>query len=1649
MKRILAVFLTLAMALNIAPMAAFAAADSDAASIVAVEETDETSSPQLDEETAKAIVSDPFLQAGYARTEQEQTGQAEVDTSDVSIKATDSFGQLLVNGMEEQQAEATKANRILDIKLSGNNATVTYTATEQLNIVVAVYTDDDAQEMIASGYKVVQPTPEGENSQNVSVLLNGEIPKYCVVKGYMLDEAENAPLSAAYTNALGTKDLTDLEGATTDDFEPERVINLDSDSTTNFAVLKEGVARIKPDRSSNVLLMEDNDTRTYAFERASQDLRELKQGDILTYEKEDGSLIIAKVEQIEVDGSTVTIHGDADVDDTEVFEALKIDAEADTQKFNTKTTVPGVTELGEGTIDTSIFATDSELDLSALAQTNGKMEEFPIKKSKKFSFESKEKVEGLDDNSEVFAKISGEVDIAVDGALQYYIAGGQKYIHLNITPMATLTSTIMGEVKTTIELPALDACPVPGVFIGLDPKINFDAKIQMTMKASAWAHLGFEYNKMPSDENGTFQNLCERPVLKIMPEAEGSVYIGFDFGPSVAALGGGDWYVLRIRLITEIGLRADMKMKTAGFETGHEEEIRHGCGWCYEGSLNIDIKVEAEIVFLENEDLTVGPAKLFNDTFPIATAYASPPYGDYGWGKCPHDKYRVHVTVLTKKDPSGAELYLYKNDVRSDKKVATFQNVQKEDLLPGFYYGEAYLYLDAGSYSFSTVIGDKLYTSKPVLIGTMAVDIELEEDFVGPTKPDPDSSGKVIDFGTCGKNVKWEITENGWLTIYGEGPMTDYAEGERPKAWANATRLFVEYGVTTIGDYAFMDCTKLTKTELAESITVLGSGAFSGCVGLTEDPTPASVTGMGDEVFRGCTGLTEVYIPAYSWIGAGVYAGCTGLTSVTIPEGVIGVGDGAFSSCTSLKEVHIPTSLTTVGESAFYECPALKDVYYAGSLPMWKKINFTYDNEPLTQATLHCAQSGNIEDGGTYGNLTWKLTTAGRLTISGSGEMKFASLDEYPWSSYQAKVKEIVVMSGVENIAALAFSDFSSLTTLSLKNGLQKIEDEAFQNCWSLEKVVFPDSMTELGVGAFSYCTKLKNVTFSKNLVTINSGAFFGSGLEMVVLPTSLKDLGWKAFRGCTELTGVKLNDGLETIGDGAFYDCKKLTSIVIPDSVRSVGEYTFYNCAALKTVTIPAGVKTVENCTFWECTSLTTVTYTGTKAQWAKVVIRENNEPLKNANIQCTGRADNIVDAGSCGADVIWELDKNGTLVISGSGTMMDYGSVGETIYMCAPWYEYRDNIQQVIIRDGVTSIGRCAFLFCESMKTVSIPESVTAIGGYAFSNCKKLESIELPTGITKINRSTFICCAALTYIRIPSGVTSIDDFAFRECSMLNDIDVPRTVTSIGNGAFEYCDNLKGVSYVSGDSTRATMARWRKIAIGANNTALYYQATIYCADGNIEPRTKPTAVENSITTGTASTSDSKFQATFANAKAGKEYVVLVSRSGSDPLNADNLIYINQITADADGELAVPFITAADAAEMTYVVACAQDDAPVEPDQPGGDEPSSGDDGGGAAIILIGGVAAVAAVAGVVLMMPVKVEGTVKLADQPVANATVQVLKGDAVKAETVTDANGRFTVKVKRGGYTLRVQWTDASGQPVTRTVDFKAPNANLNVAA
>lgn len=1128
MKRILAVFLTLAMALNIAPVAAFAAADSDAASIVAVEETDETSSPQLDEETARAIVSDPFLQAAYAQTEQEQTGQAEVDTSNMSVSATNSFGQLLVNGLGmdgENGSNLASESRVIEIAMNGSTAMVKYIAKKDANLVVGIYTDDSEQEMIASGTVAVQATPDNTASSIVEVPLSGEVPEHYTVKGFLLDKEDHAPLCGEYTNAFYTENVEELEGATIDDFDSARTVNLDDDRTTNFGVVKQGVILLQEDElensaGENIVVLDDSENQIYQIENASTELLNLKQGNIIVYKYGENNLIIAHVADFEINGTTVTIYGDEDFQLEDVFSILKMDGE------NTTDEAIVDTETGDGKV--SYIGTQEIETLDSTNDWEGKAE---------FSHVFKISTDdGKDEDSEekpVSGSVEGTVSIKAAIKLKLRLCDDNKMVSMSF-PM-TEKFELEGSVEykgEVLKFPKI-TLPVYGCLsVGFEPQMVFKANASVAFKMESTQMIGFEW----SQKDGT-QNISEAPVTSINFKLSGSIYLGFDMAPK-AELGVGKVSLVKLKFKAEAGFELSAEERLGNQGTGLDEI--HGCKNCYEGELEFKITLGVGLkILLYEPKIEITP---FSHSF--GKAYASADYGDFGWGECPHVKYRL--TLKAGKAGEGATVKIQSND--SDT--------------------------------------SSLYTET------------------------------ILD---------------------ADGNSTVYLPGREYRIIANK------------GSMEFVKTIKLS---------------------------------------RGTT------------------------------------------------------------------------------------INI------------------DLEQGSTGGN---------------------------PGTT----------------------------------------EPDA------------PDAPTN-------------------------------------------------------------------------------------PD--------------------IPTG---------------------GT-----------------------------VVASGSCGAkgdNLTWTLDDNGLLTISGTGAMASY-----CIWEDASGVYYGNSIKYVWIKNGVTRIGAKAFsaLLNSELMIVEIPDSVTIIGAHAFEGCNNLQEITLPESVTRIEWSAFKRCTNLARVRIPQSVLGIESEAFSGCGSLKDI------------------------YYSG-----TKNEWNSISIDSSANYPLFSATIHCTDGDILP-----TAENSITTGTASTSGSKFQATFADAKAGKEYVVLVSRSDSDPLNADNLIYINQITADADGELTVPFITAADVAEMTYVVACAQDDAqvdpdqpvdPGQPDQPGGDKPSSGGGDGGGAIILIGGVATVAAVAGVVLLMPVKVEGTVKLADQPVANAAVQVLKGDAVKAETVTDANGHFTVKVKRGGYTLRVQWTDVSGQPVTRTVDFKAPNTNLNVAA
>lgn len=165
------------------------------------------------------------------------------------------------------------------------------------------------------------------------------------------------------------------------------------------------------------------------------------------------------------------------------------------------------------------------------------------------------------------------------------------------------------------------------------------------------------------------------------------------------------------------------------------------------------------------------------------------------------------------------------------------------------------------------------------------------------------------------------------------------------------------------------------------------------------------------------------------------------------------------------------------------------------------------------------------------------------------------------------------------------------------------------------------------------------------------------------------------------------------------------------------------------------------------------------------------------------------IPTSGTCGDDLTWNYS-DGTLTIGGTGEMYDFNA-GDSP---GPWEEFTDDIKTVIISDGVTSIGRSAFLGCNSLTDVTLPDSLTSIGNFAFMNCENLSNINLTDGLTHIGYGAFWSCKSLTGIDIPNSVTYIGDFAFSDCPNLTSIIIPESVTTIGKAAFCYCSGIDNI---------------------------------------------------------------------------------------------------------------------------------------------------------------------------------------------------------------------------------------------------------------
>ena len=117
------------------------------------------------------------------------------------------------------------------------------------------------------------------------------------------------------------------------------------------------------------------------------------------------------------------------------------------------------------------------------------------------------------------------------------------------------------------------------------------------------------------------------------------------------------------------------------------------------------------------------------------------------------------------------------------------------------------------------------------------------------------------------------------------------------------------------------------------------------------------------------------------------------------------------------------------------------------------------------------------------------------------------------------------------------------------------------------------------------------------------------------------------AFSCCESLTSVTIPDSVTSICSYAFWDCKSLTSVTIPDSVTSIGANVFCGCESLTSVTIPDSVTSIGANVFYGCESLTDVYYGGSQEQWARVVVDDHNESLRNADMHFNSKTPDTPD--------------------------------------------------------------------------------------------------------------------------------------------------------------------------------------------------------------------------------------------------------------------------------------------------------------------------------------------------------------------------------------------------------------------------------------
>ena len=538
-----------------------------------------------------------------------------------------------------------------------------------------------------------------------------------------------------------------------------------------------------------------------------------------------------------------------------------------------------------------------------------------------------------------------------------------------------------------------------------------------------------------------------------------------------------------------------------------------------------------------------------------------------------------------------------------------------------------------------------------------------------------ETEAEIIASGTCGDNLTWTLDDAGTLTISGEGAMTDYNSGGAPwygKRVQIKEIVFVE-GLTSIGNYAFSNCTSLTTINFAEGLTSIGYNAFSGCSALKTLRLPDTLTTIYGYAFSNCTALSEVYLgKSTTTIEVAAFANCSKLTTITLSDALTSV-NWSSNYASYFSFYNAPISIVNVPSTVTY----ITDVFY---------------NNISTITQFICEDSEFVNGDGYFDD-------DGILYIKHI-YTDTQSLVKCPNSKL---VKTYTVLDGTTFINHKAFQNKTSLKEVSIPDTVTSIGDYAFYSCTSLATINLAEGLTSIGDYTFSNCTSLTTINFAEGLTSIGYNAFSGcSALKTLRLPDTLTTIYGYAFSNCTALSEVYLGKSTTTIEVAAFANCSKLTTITLSDALTSVNwssnyasYFSFYN-APISIVNVPSTVTYITDVFY---NNISTITQ----------FICEDSEFVNG-----DGYFD---DDGILYIKHIY-TDTQSLVKCPNSKLVKTYTVLDGTTFINHKAFQNKTSLKEISIPDTVTSIGDYAFYNCTNLTAAYFYGDAPTVGSSVFAN-------------------------------------------------------------------------------------------------------------------------------------------------------------------------------------------------------------------------------------------------------------------------------------------------------------------------------------------